>query len=274
MIAAGLDPIAAARPDGRVAVSLDEPPEVVSIGAGLHGTARGTARYRMRGLWSLHLYSYEARLSVESVDHAIRPGYVSLVPPETLTEYRYSGPSAHLYAHLRIRDGKDMRSLPLIQDMGADVPLLTDLMRSGIANASTMPARTRADVWTVLLQLAAAVPGGADGGAGRSYVAAAMSFIEANLAVPLSVPVVARSVGISHNHLTRMFRAESGGTVVGYIAARRVERAAHLLRESTMPIASVAVSVGFPDLQAFNKTCRRHTGMSPRAIRAGRAATA
>lgn len=46
----------------------------------------------------------------------------------------------------------------------------------------------------------------------------------------------------------------------------------YLLRESTLPIATIATIaalVGIPDLQAFNKACRRELGASPRAIRAG-----
>jgi transcriptional regulator GlxA family with amidase domain len=50
-----------------------------------------------------------------------------------------------------------------------------------------------------------------------------------------------------------------------------MERARHLLRESTLSIPAVAAAVGIGDLQAFNKTCRRELGASPRAVRAGTA---
>jgi transcriptional regulator GlxA family with amidase domain len=46
-------------------------------------------------------------------------------------------------------------------------------------------------------------------------------------------------------------------------------RARHLLTATTMRIPAVAATVGFTDLQAFNKACRRELGSSPRAIRAG-----
>lgn len=83
------------------------------------------------------------------------------------------------------------------------------------------------------------------------------------------MPEVAEAVGVSHNHLIRLFRAETGGTVVAYIRRRRMEQARHLLRESTLSIPAVAASVGIGDLQAFNKACRRELGASPRTIRAG-----
>src|ERR671928_57638 len=64
-------------------------------------------------------------------------------------------------------------------------------------------------------------------------------------------------------------QAETGNTVVGYIRHRRLERARHLLRESTLSIPAIAAAVGIRDLQAFNKACRRELGASPRAVRAG-----
>ena len=94
-----------------------------------------------------------------------------------------------------------------------------------------------------------------------------MDHIEARLAEPLSVPEIARRAGLSHNHLTRLFRMHTGDTVVAYIRRRRMARAEHLLRRSTMPIPAVAASVGIGDLQAFNKACRRVLGASPRSLR-------
>jgi transcriptional regulator GlxA family with amidase domain len=87
----------------------------------------------------------------------------------------------------------------------------------------------------------------------------------------LEVPALARAVGVSHNHLTRLFRLETGLTVVAYIRSRRMARARHLLVSSTLSIPAVAATVGIPDLQAFNKTCHRELGGSPRAVRAGNA---
>jgi transcriptional regulator GlxA family with amidase domain len=102
-------------------------------------------------------------------------------------------------------------------------------------------------------------------------LALAVAHIESHLTAPLTVPEVAHAAGVSHNHLIRLFRSETGTTVVAYIRHRRMERARHLLRESTLSIPAVAAAVGIGDLQAFNKTCRRELGASPRAVRAGTA---
>jgi transcriptional regulator GlxA family with amidase domain len=55
--------------------------------------------------------------------------------------------------------------------------------------------------------------------------------------------------------------------VVAYLRRRRLARAEHLMRRTTLPIPAIAASVSIPDLQAFNKSCRRELGASPRSER-------
>jgi AraC family transcriptional regulator len=265
-----------------VLIRLDTPPEVVSLGVGVHGVTRRRDVFRLPDMWQFHVYGYRAELIVDGVPHAIGPGYVSLVPPGVAVEYRYRGRSEHLYAHLRlprvagprrgrpaVRRADGTMRVPTVQDGGAEIPQLTDLLQQAIAAWPSTPARAVAEVWSALWRV---VQLGARSEAGRPHaaVATAIAYIEANLAGPLAVPDVARVAGVSHNHLTRLFRAQTGATVVAHIRRRRLERARHLLRESTLPIPTVAASVGIGDLQAFNKACRRELGASPRAVRAGR----
>ncbi|MFG2028625.1 helix-turn-helix domain-containing protein [Streptomyces sp. NPDC048825] len=253
-------------------VRLGEPPVVVNAGVGVHGVASRTDVFRLPELWQLHLYQYDAELIVDGTPHAIRPGRVSLVPPGTTVRFRYQGRSEHLYAHLRIAPAGPPRVVPVMQDAGPELPMLTGLLLQAIASVPGAPERTRAEIWTALWRIAHLTPAAERPGP-HSAVSAAIAYIEANLAAPLTVPAVARAAGVSHNHLTRLFRTQTGGTVVAYIRRRRLDRAHHLLRASTLSIPAVAASVGIPDLQAFNKACRRELGASPRALR-GEAAPA
>ncbi|KOX16041.1 AraC family transcriptional regulator [Saccharothrix sp. NRRL B-16348] len=250
-----------------VTVRLDEPPVVANLGVAVHGVASRRDEFLLPELWQLHLYGYTAELTVDGTTHPIRPGHVSLVPPGARVSYRYRGRSEHFYAHLRLPGQGAALTVPVMQHAGVDTPLLTGLLRHAVAVAPTAPAMAAAEVWTVLWRVADLAASGKPHGA----VAAAVSHVEANLAGPLTVPDVAAAAGVSHNHLTRLFHAETGHTVVAYIRRRRLERARHLLRESTLPIPAVAAAVGFDDLQAFNKACRRELGASPRAVRAGAA---
>jgi transcriptional regulator GlxA family with amidase domain len=46
-----------------------------------------------------------------------------------------------------------------------------------------------------------------------------------------------------------------------------VERARHLLLNSTLPIKVIAREVGIPDPHLFNKIIRRELGKAPREVR-------
>jgi AraC-like DNA-binding protein len=247
-------------------IHLGEPPVVVAAGVGVHGVASPTDVFRLPELWQLHLYQYDADLTVDGTAHTIRPGRVSLVPPGTTVRFRYRGRSEHLYAHLRIPPAGPSCTIPVMQDAGPELPLLTGLLLQAITAAPAAPEHTRAEIWTALWRIGRLTPATAHPGP-HPAVTTAIAHIEARLAAPLTVPGIARAAGISHNHLTRLFRAETGTTVVGYVRRRRLERALHLLRATTLPIPAVAASVGIPDLQAFNKACRRELGASPRSLR-------
>ncbi|MEV0531421.1 helix-turn-helix transcriptional regulator [Kitasatospora sp. NPDC050463] len=252
-----------------VIAHLDEPPTLAAVGIGAHGPAGQVDVFSLPDLWQLHLYGYEADLTVDGTEHAIRPGRVSLVPPGAEVRYRYRGRSQHLYVHLRLGAGGAPTSIPVIQQAGPELALLTAQLQQALASWPHTPARAVAEVWGALWRVARLTPPGErTARAVHPAVAAAVALIEARLTGPLTVPEIAKAVGISHNHLTRLFRAATGDTVVGYIRARRMERARHFLRATTLSIPAVAASVGIPDLQAFNKACRRELGTSPRGIRA------
>lgn len=246
-------------------VPLHEPPTVVNIGVGVHGATGLDDVFLLPDLWQLHVYGYRGSLTVGGTRHDIRPGHVSLIPPGEPVHFRYLGRSEHLYAHVRLPSAGPSVTVPLMQASGAQRHTLTDLMSSALAAFASTPMKASAEVWTVLWRLAQLPQ--PSGSAGHSAVARAQAYIEKNLSTPLGVPVIAREAGVSHNHLTRLFRAETGDTVVSYIRRRRLTHAAHLLRHSTLSIPAIAAAVGIPDLQAFNKACRRELGAPPRALR-------
>lgn len=246
-------------------VDLSAPPGLAAVNRGVHGVRTSVETYRLPELWQLHVYEYSARLLLDGVEHAVTPGTVSVTPPGVTSQMFYRGRSEHLYAHFRAGTTSHAGGVPVVLRAGSELTELTALMRSAVAHTRTRPARARADVWTVLLRLADR-PGG-DPSATPDHVGAAMSWIEARLAEPFTIPAVAEAVGISHNHLTRVFRARTGGTVVAYVRRRRVEVAHHLLRSSTLSVASIAATVGFADLQTLNKACRHELGRPPTELR-------
>lgn len=250
-----------------IELHLAQPPEVVNSGAGIHGTRGLRDVFRLPDLWQLHLYNYSAELTLLGETFSVAPGYVSLTPAGTQVRFDYRGRSEHLYVHFRPVVAGEPSYVPVVQDAGETAPLLSRLLRSAIESSPSGSSRMTAEVWTALWRIAELAPAPVE--AGHPAVASAIAHIEANLAQPLAVPDLARVAGVSHNHLTRLFVAETGSTVIAYLRRRRMTRARHLLVSSTLSIPAIAASVGIPDLQAFNKTCRRELGASPRVVRNG-----
>ncbi len=245
-----------------VLLPLSEPPLVANMGVAVHGVTTLEDVFLLPDLWQLHLYTYEGAVEVGGVVHRIAPGHASLIPPGAEVRYRYRGRSEHIYAHLRLDGTAHCHAAPVMQDAGPNRTLIARLLRGALGAPA---ARASAHLWTVLWQLTDAGPAGREVTADPVAVAAA--HVEAHLATSLSVADIAKVAGLSHNHLTRLFRARTGSTVVAYIRRRRMERARHLLTASTLSVTAVAAAVGIPDLQAFNKVCRRELGESPRAVR-------
>ncbi|MEU9448810.1 AraC family transcriptional regulator [Streptomyces sp. NPDC048277] len=253
-----------------VELALDLPPQVANAGVGVHGHAGPHDVFRLPRLWQLHLYGYSGTLEFGGFRHPIRPGHVSLVPPDTEVHFHYdTTPCEHLYAHFVLPGEGERHRVPVMQDAGADAAVLGELLRQTVAAGPQSPARAAAELWTVLWRTTglAGTSAQREGSSRHPALRTAMAHIEEHLADPLEVPDIARTAGISHTQLTRLFRKDTGLTVVGYIRRRRMERARHLLVASTLAIPAIAATVGIPDLQAFNKTCHRELGASPRAVR-------
>lgn len=98
----------------------------------------------------------------------------------------------------------------------------------------------------------------------------AIDRIEADLGDDLRLDEVASAAGVSRYHFCRTFQAMTGWTVMGYVRARRLSRAAELLRDGGKPIVEVALDCGFGSQQAFTRSFSDFFGVSPGAVRDGR----
>lgn len=247
---------------------LKNPPELVLAGQAVHGRKGAVEEYHLPDLWSVHFYRYHGTLTLDGRELALAPGWAGITPPNTKITYRFQGESRHTYAHFRLPAGGDLVRMPVLQDLGESFEGIVRQLEEAAGWRPAQPRRSSVRLWDVLWQLA-----------GRPMVerqphlrqhpalGGAVREIELQLSQPLSIPAIAQRAEISHNHLTRLFRAQFGVTVEGYIRQRRVERALHLLAHTTLSVKAIAAEVGLPDLHFFNKTIRAACGMSPREYR-------
>lgn len=104
-------------------------------------------------------------------------------------------------------------------------------------------------------------------GHGPDTVAAVVGVLRENLRHPVTMAQTADRLAISERTLHR--RLTEAGLKFGEIRDRvRMQRATVLLRESNIPVATVATEVGFSDSRQFRRAYQRWTGKSPSTERA------
>lgn len=102
-----------------------------------------------------------------------------------------------------------------------------------------------------------------EAGRARMQLGRAVTFVEVHLGERLTLREVAQAAGLSKRSLVRLFRNETGSSVVEFILRRRVARARDLLRRTDHTCAEIAFEAGFGSVQHFNRIFRRHQDMSP-----------
>ncbi|MCB1385457.1 MAG: GlxA family transcriptional regulator [Nitratireductor sp.] len=100
-------------------------------------------------------------------------------------------------------------------------------------------------------------------GVQNTKVISIIEFMEANISEPLSLVEIADYVGLSRRQIERLFQGQMGRSPARYYLEVRLDRARHLLRQSTMPVVDVAIACGFVSASHFSKCYREMYGKSP-----------
>ena len=100
----------------------------------------------------------------------------------------------------------------------------------------------------------------------RSYsgiIQDAIACIEAGYQEKISLSVIAEKLSVSPSYLSRIFRKETGTTLVNYINLTRMERAKELMNQGRLSLNEVAGAVGIYNYNYFYMLFKEIYGIAP-----------
>ncbi|MGR0320029.1 AlkA N-terminal domain-containing protein [Agromyces sp. ZXT2-3] len=113
-----------------------------------------------------------------------------------------------------------------------------------------------------------AVPGSPEWDLDDDLAARAMRLIADGVVEREGVPGLARRLGYTPRHLTRVLTAELGAGPLALARAHRAQTARALLTSTSMRVSDVAFAAGFGSIRQFNDTVRAVYERSPLELRA------
>jgi len=94
-----------------------------------------------------------------------------------------------------------------------------------------------------------------------------IQYINHNYASPLTLEDTARTVNLSADYLSKIFKQETGTSFSRYLNDVRIARAKELIRQSRLRLTDISSMVGYDDQSYFTKVFTKTAGISPSEYR-------
>ena len=114
------------------------------------------------------------------------------------------------------------------------------------------------------------VPSLGGNGQERNLEREVKTYVKDHLGEDITVTQIAEELHFNPQYLMRTFKAKSGLSIMEYITQTRLEYAKQILRDTDLPIKSVAMMVGYSDYAYFTRVFRKETGRTPSVYRSER----
>ena len=95
----------------------------------------------------------------------------------------------------------------------------------------------------------------------------ALLYIEASISGELSLKKLAEEININPSYLSDLFKKATGCTITEHINIQRINRARHMLKETSLQVQTVAQYCGIQDVNYFAKVFKKYTGQTPMQYR-------
>ncbi|MFC0211640.1 helix-turn-helix domain-containing protein [Paenibacillus chartarius] len=98
---------------------------------------------------------------------------------------------------------------------------------------------------------------------GEAYVRQAIRYIHQHYDCELQVKDIAAAVNVHPGYLHRIFKAQTGVTVLDYVTGYRIDKAKMLLAKADIPITEISDYIGLSSRQYFSAVFKKVTGQTP-----------
>jgi AraC-like DNA-binding protein len=109
---------------------------------------------------------------------------------------------------------------------------------------------------------------GSEWSASKKQIRKAIKYLELNYSLPVRLDDVARHLGVSDVHFSRLFNEVVGMNFKAYLNRLRVDKADHRVRATDDPIIEIAYDCGFGSIRTFNRAFLDLKGVTPTTQRA------
>lgn len=207
------------------------------------------------------LHWYDAQPSTSVVD-------VLVFRPEILESILPIPGNLHVLQPFLLREDTDPT---LLDDLGR----VFDRIRSEMdRKAPHYKVQVVAQLASLMVQVLRHVPqstedstAGAEWSSSKKQIRKAIKYLELNYSLPVRLDDVARHLGVSDVHFSRIFNRTVGMNFKAYLNRLRVEKADHQIRASDDPIIEIAYDCGFGSVRTFNRAFLELKGVTPTALR-------
>ena len=102
---------------------------------------------------------------------------------------------------------------------------------------------------------------------GKALSDAAKAYIESHSAEKFSLRAISEALFVNGSYLLRLFKANTGHTLLEYHNTVRCERAKQLLMNEAIPISQIGDEVGFASSAHFSHVFKKIVGVTPSEYR-------
>lgn len=101
------------------------------------------------------------------------------------------------------------------------------------------------------------------GGLPQRKLQQAIAYINERLTEDLTIAAIAEELEMSQYYFSRLFKRSMGVSPYQYVMQQRIERAAYLLRTTSLSVAAIATQVGFLNQNQLTIQFRKFIGTTP-----------